>query len=740
MDQREFMISPDLMPAPELDGRIIIEQEPQENPQQVTVESLLGHIKTLTSNQNALIDELHRLRSKSEDPFLQFRTPDPIKNLATFAGNKKETHAWLEDAENTLALFQSYKNEPIYSQLVRAVKNKIIGDVKEILIAAGNPNQWEQIKEIILNSYGDRLDLTSHIQSLFYVNQGKKTLTEFYNQVKKIDTSIKATAALMDDYKSSTKAINSLISLMALTRFIDGLNDELSMHVRSYRPQSLEDAYSITMQYSNAAYRQRLNKQTIDQKTTKANNFKPSDSTNKNSNLNLNPFNQKPNNFNNGGSSNTKPSYPIAKSNGSGRFKNREPLPDDDVSMRTAKSRTEVNNHETGQRQKRDDGKNCGDEHDTSQQLEESILNSEDDDYFVDEELNFHVVEQAQGIKPAEINSNDIQENQDEPDTDGMTVHLADTSNDHYIWTTERPTNSFKNQIIFKISPTDIEAHEQIFTKYHRFIISKPNYTEQDIVTIFKEKLNPNGINCIYCPLMLTQLIQETYRKHFSHNKIFKLQDIRLPEEQDEIVRKTHDYAHRGIKENKAQILLEFFFPEIDKKLKVYINNCPTCKKCKYDRKPPKLVQKTNPAENTFERIHMDIFFMSGRKMLTIVDAFSKFANVIALETRTIVDLKRAITEHIRIFGKPKSITCDQEPSLTSLAFIGFMQDLDIEIHFASSSNSNGIVERFHSTLIELYRTLNSKYKDMEFFDKINILVDIYNNTIHSATGQSQSK
>lgn len=345
-------------------------------------------------------------------------------------------------------------------------------------------------------------------------------------------------------------------------------------------------------------------------------------------------------------------------------------------------------------------------------------------------------------LKPTEINSNDIQEDQDEPDTDGMTVHSADTSDDHYIWTTERPTNSFKNQIIFKISAIDIEAHEQIFPKYHRFTISKPEYTEQNIVTIFKEKLNPNGINCIYCPLILTQLIQETYRKHFSHSKIFKLlisqvllQDVRLPEEQDEIVRKTHDYAHRGIKENRSQILLEFFFPGIDKKLKIYIGNCPTCKKSKYDRKPPKLIQKTNLEEGTFRRIHVDIFFISGRKMLTIVDAFSKFANVIALETRTIVDLKRAITEHIRIFGKPKFITCDQEPSLTSLAFIGFMQDLDIEIHFASSSNSNGIVERFHSTLIELYRTLNSKYKDMEFFDKINILVDIYNNTIHSATG-----
>lgn len=121
--------------------------------------------------------------------------------------------------------------------------------------------------------------------------------------------------------------------------------------------------------------------------------------------------------------------------------------------------------------------------------------------------------------------------------------------------------------------------------------------------------------------------------------------------------------------------------------------------------------------------------------MLTIVDAFSKFANVIALETRTIIDLKRAITEHIRVFGRPEIIVCDQEPGFTSTDFIGFLQNLNIEIHHTSSSNSNGMVERFHSTLIELYRTLNQKFKDTEFNDKINILVDIYNNTIHSSTG-----
>lgn len=348
-------------------------------------------------------------------------------------------------------------------------------------------------------------------------------------------------------------------------------------------------------------------------------------------------------------------------------------------------------------------------------------------------------------IKQTDLNANNQSNTEDEHDennSDGETVHSADTSDDHYIWTTEKPTNMFRTQLIFKIHSQELDFHEQIFPKYHRFTISRPDFNEENIVEILKEKLNPNGTNCIYCPIPLTQIIQETYRKHFSHSKIFKiyisqvlLQDVRLPEEQDEIVRKVHEYAHRGTKENKQQILLNYFFPEIDKKLKIYISNCPICKKCKYDRKPPKLIQRTNNTIRPFQKIHIDIFFIKGKKMLTVVDAFSKFANVIALETRTIIDLKRAITEHIRVFGRPDVIVCDQEPGFTSIDFIGFLQDLNIEIHHASCSNSNGIVERFHSTLIELFRTLNHRHKDLELHDRMNILVDIYNNTVHSATG-----
>lgn len=356
--------------------------------------------------------------------------------------------------------------------------------------------------------------------------------------------------------------------------------------------------------------------------------------------------------------------------------------------------------------------------------------------------INNVVADALSRIKPNELNVNSQSEvSNNESESDGATVHSADSSDDYYIWFTEKPINAFKTQLIFKISHIDSEASEEIFQNRRRTTILKPLYTEIDVVNIFKRYLNPKGTNCLRIPIELRQLVQEAYKKHFEANRTYKifiseilLEDVRLESEQDDLVRITHEYAHRGIKENKAQILSRYYFPQLDKKVRTLIESCVTCKKSKYDRKPPQLIRKSIFGGKPFERVHIDVFFMKGLKWLTIVDSFSKFANIIPLQTRTIVDMKQAISEHIRVFGRPQTFVSDQEPAFTSIDFQGFLNDLGISIHYASNSQSNGIVERFHSTIIELYRTLKAKFPNKSMIETMNLLTDIYNNTIHSVT------
>lgn len=341
-----------------------------------TREELIAQVKLLTDNQEALFQTITSLQKRAEDPFLAFRTPDPIRNLPIFSGNRKQTQAFIEDVDNTLELFADYVGTPTYSQIVRAIKNKIVDQAKEILIASGNPNNWEDIKDILINAYGDRRDLTSHIQSLFYVNQGHKTVTEYYNRVKSIETAIKTSASMMEDYRHSIKAINKLISLMTLTRFIDGLGEKLSMHVRSYRPETLESAYTITLQYANAAYRQKM-----DRTHYPPDNVKPKQPYQKPNSTQFNNNTPANNNYN-------KPHYSNHNQSGNFKFSSNKLPTDGDVSMRTARSKTQINTHE-GERSENNIRYTDREELDTSPDINNDLLQSEDDQYFVGDELNF---------------------------------------------------------------------------------------------------------------------------------------------------------------------------------------------------------------------------------------------------------------------------------------------------------------------------------------------------------------
>lgn len=323
-------------------------------------EELVAHITRLTENQKSLMDEMATLRERpTMNPFTYFKTPDPIKNLSNFTGNKRETLAWIEEAEEALALFNDYIHEPIYPQLVKAVKSKIIGDAKEVLIAAGNPSSWTDIKECLLHSYGDKRDITSHIQSLFYVKQGNKTLNEYFNKIKTIDTAIKGTANSMEEFKGATKQINAFIGLLSTTRYIDGLSETLSMIVRSHKPESLEEAYTYAMQYSNAAFRQKL------ERGSPSGEWKKHPAPPANNNFNTKQF---------------------AKNKGtSGNFKPKNPL-NEDISMRTARSKTQINSHL--QDTEIDDA---------HQKLpDDSQIESDDDSYLEIDELNFHLVSEAE--------------------------------------------------------------------------------------------------------------------------------------------------------------------------------------------------------------------------------------------------------------------------------------------------------------------------------------------------------
>ena len=62
------------------------------------------------------------------------------------------------------------------------------------------------------------------------------------------------------------------------------------------------------------------------------------------------------------------------------------------------------------------------------------------------------------------------------------------------------------------------------------------------------------------------------------------------------------------------------------------------------------------------------------------------------------------------------------------------MSQLGCCLEYASSSESNGQVERAHSTIIEIYNSNKHKFQNLGVKSRIELAVALYNELIHSST------
>ena len=336
---------------------------------------------------------------------------------------------------------------------------------------------------------------------------------------------------------------------------------------------------------------------------------------------------------------------------------------------------------------------------------------------------------------------------QENSSSDDATVHSADTDDSEFIPCTEKAVNEFSNQIILKIGPNEQNDYETIFPRVYRRTITKFNFGVPAIFKMLKEYMDPKRTNCIYCPENLIGIIQTVYKNYFSRCKNFKIYisqklliDLQTLEEQELTIEQTHNTAHRGIWENKIQISKRFFFPRMKHKITKFLKLCQICNKNKYDRHPFKTTLGITPeSSKPLEILHIDLFISQPIIFISALDKFSRFGILIPIKSRTIVDIRKGLLKLFAQYGSPQRIVCDNEPALKSAEIRGILRNLNIDVHYTppNHSKSNGSVERFHSTLLEIYRCTKEEYQEHEDLSKkelFRISCTLYNNTVHSVT------
>lgn len=181
-----------------------------------------------------------------------FKIPDPIKMLPVFDGNAKQLNAWLATAEETLNAFVQHVTPLQYKMYVTAVTNKIQGKARDIICLAGNPDDFEQVKEVLINALGDRQELSTYKCQLWQCRMTEgMSISKYYNKSKAIIQNIKTLAKQKDKYRNNWEIINEFIEEDALAAFISGLCEPYFGYAQAARPKDIEDAYAFLCKFKS---------------------------------------------------------------------------------------------------------------------------------------------------------------------------------------------------------------------------------------------------------------------------------------------------------------------------------------------------------------------------------------------------------------------------------------------------------------------------------------------------------
>lgn len=311
-----------------------------------------------------------------------------------------------------------------------------------------------------------------------------------------------------------------------------------------------------------------------------------------------------------------------------------------------------------------------------------------------------------------------VLENNDESSSESdnslrPTIHSQiEEMNDH-IPIMDTIVNRFKNQII--ITSDYLELHESIFD--NRRIYLDPNLTSEELVEKLKYFINKKKV-AIYTqiPDHDFNTIQLILIKEFPNIKFIRCshfaQDVEDEEELNKIISINHkQLRHPGMLALYQELKFKIYSINLKISINKITNNCDTCCRGKYDRKPIKAkFHKTEIPNDKNQIIHMDIYTNTGNKFITFIDKFSKFAVAYPIGHSN----HTAIIQKLRLYfnhKKPKKIIADNGFKDVNIA--DFLREEEIEIHLAKphSHTGNSDVERLHNTLNEKVRILNIEQK-----------------------------
>lgn len=212
-----------------------------------------------------------------------------------------------------------------------------------------------------------------------------------------------------------------------------------------------------------------------------------------------------------------------------------------------------------------------------------------------------------------------------------------------------------------------------------------------------------------------------------------------IPEKlRDALVEELHQ-SHQGIVKMKALARLHCWWPNLDKDIEQQVKQCSLCQH--NQDSPPKLCHNSWAWPNRpWARVHVDFAQYEGDYYLVMVDAYSKWAEVIFMQkSTTAVRTIEAMRSVFARLGLCEQIVADNGPPFRSKEFQEFLSSNGIKAIYSAPYHpaSNGLAERFVKTLKRGLKKSTGKSSKLHTLYEFLLL---YRSTPHSVTGQPPSE
>ena len=221
---------------------------------------------------------------------------------------------------------------------------------------------------------------------------------------------------------------------------------------------------------------------------------------------------------------------------------------------------------------------------------------------------------------------------------------------------------------------------------------------------------------------------------------LWGLRVIVPPQHQAAVLHLLHE-GHPGVSRMKSLARLHVWWPSIDDDIDMFVKACTNCAETASNPTKVPLHQWDIPAK-PWQRLHIDFAGpYRGKMWMLVVDAYSKWPDVVMMESTTAETTIKHLQQIFATHGLPLQIVSDNGPQFTAESFQQFCMSRGIR-HTTTAPyhpSSNGEAERFVQTF-KLAMDKASPNTVTGLRDCVVNFLACYRSTPHSVTNQTPSE